>query len=150
MAGRGTQSDPRDAGMRVELRQGLYGDMAVSRGLLCPSPGPRGGGRRPDRGGIAHASRPAGRMAMPPGLPFWGAVDPVGWVDLVGWAGARTEVGGDGGLGTGAGPRCARVMDQSGSGSRLGAASWEGRIDQLVDWPAAEVVLGTHRERRGG
>jgi len=142
--------------MRVELRQGLYGDMAVSRGLLCPSPGPRGGGWHPGRGGDSPRQPARGSDGDATGAPLLGgwSTQLAGWTWWVGRGRGRRSVG-MGGVGTGAGPRCARVGDQSVTGcwasgsSRPGAASREG-IDQLVDWPAAEVVLGTHRERRGG
>jgi hypothetical protein len=60
---------------------------------------PRGGGRGPRAGGIAHARQPAGCTVVPEGLPFGGAPagggegEPVGWVALVGWAAAAASGG---------------------------------------------------------
>jgi hypothetical protein len=59
--------------MHVELRQGLYGGMAVSRGLLCTTPACARVVEGLARGGIAHARQPAGCTVVPQGLPFGGA-----------------------------------------------------------------------------
>ncbi len=99
--GVGAQWAPRDAGMHVESRQGLYGGMTVSRGLLCTAPARAGvieglaPGSQPTPGSPrvarwCHRGSPSGEHRR------GGEGAPVGWVALVGWAAAAASGGPDG------------------------------------------------------
>jgi hypothetical protein len=86
--------------MHVESRQGLYGGVAVSRGLLCTTPARAGVVEGLAPGGIAHARQPAGCTVVPEGLPFGGAPAGGGRVSQLArwpwWVGRRRRRAGAG------------------------------------------------------